>query len=197
MEPFASQLDLHSGVLQPAGAVARRLSGMRTMFADQAAVEAILQREGDRLIYEVYPVELPEEPGQVLHGTTVLYPGRVGDQFHMTKGHFHTRRDRAEVYLGLSGRGALLLQTEGGETRLVPMQAGTVAYVPPYWGHRTANTGEEPFIFFAAWPGDSGHDYAAVERNDFRQILVARDGKAVLTDNPRLGGPRAPALGSG
>ncbi|MGH2627465.1 MAG: glucose-6-phosphate isomerase family protein [Anaerolineales bacterium] len=191
MQPFATHLDLRSGALRPAGPVVlRRLSDVGPMFADQAAVAGILEREGDRLIYEVYPVDLPEEPGQVLHGSTILYPGRVGDQFHMTKGHFHTRRDRAEVYLCLSGRGALLLQTEDGQTRLLPMEPGTVAYVPPYWGHRTANTGDEPFVFFAAWPGDSGHDYAAVERGDFPKILVARGGQAILIDNPRVGAPR-------
>lgn len=187
MEPFASQLDFHSGALQPAGRVLqRRLSETRGIYLDQEAVARILDREGDRLVYEVYPAELPEEEGHVLYGSTIVHPGRVGDQFHMTKGHFHTRRNRGEVYVGLAGHGALLLQTETGDVRMVPMGPGTIAYVPPYWAHRTANTGDDPFIFFAAWPGDAGHDYAAIEQRDFGKILVASGSTALLVDNPKV-----------
>jgi glucose-6-phosphate isomerase len=103
----------------------------------------------------------------------------------MTKGHFHVKRDRAEVYLGLSGEGYLLLQTDAGEVSSVPMQAGTVAYVPPYWAHRTVNTGAEPFIFFAVWPGDSGHDYGTIEKIGFAKIMVERNGTVTLLDNPK------------
>jgi len=194
MEPFASHLDFQSGALRPAGRVLqRRLSEIKGIYHNQEAVARILEREGDRLIYEVYPAELPEQEGHVLHGSTILYPGRVGDQFHMTKGHFHTRRDRAEVYVGTSGRGALLLQTEAGDVRMIAMGPGTVAYVPPFWAHRTANTGDDPFIFFAAWPGDAGHDYAAIEQRDFAKILVARGSQALLVDNPKVRDPGPPA----
>ncbi len=187
MEPFKTELAMQTGILEPAGQVIRRhLSDMRGMYADPAAEARILAEEGDRLIYEVYAVDLPEEEGQVLHCTTIIHPGRVGEEFHMTKGHFHEKRNRAEVYLGLRGHGYLVLQAESGVVRTVPMQAGTVAYVPPRWAHRTVNTGDEPFIFFAAWPGDSGHDYGTVEGTGFAKILVERDGRPTLVDNPRF-----------
>src|SRR5512147_2824719 len=136
IQPFKTELGLTTGVIEPVEQVIRRtLSHMRGMYADDAARARILAREGDRLIYEVYPVNIPEEEGQVLHSTTVLYPGKIGDEFHMTKGHFHVKRNRAEVYLGLSGEGYLLLQTDAGEVSSVPMKSGTIAYVPPYWAH--------------------------------------------------------------
>ena len=186
MEPFAATLDLQTGVIAPTtGVVERRLRDMRQMYADAAAVDRILAEEGDRLIYEVYPVALPEAAGHVLYSTTIIHPGRVGDEYHMTKGHFHTRRATAEVYLGLSGEGYLVLQSDAGAVRGVPMRAGTVAYVPPNWAHRTANTGDVPFVFFAAWPGDAGHDYGTIEQTGFARVLVAREGRPTLVDNPK------------
>ena len=187
MRPFKTELGFQTGVIEPVNQVIRRhLTDMRDTFADQAAVSRILDQEGNRLIYEVYPVELPEDAGQVLHSTTIIHPGRVGDEYHMTKGHYHILRDRAELYLGLSGEGCLLLMTELGEVSTVPMRAGTIAYVPPYWGHRTINTGSTPFIFLAAWPGDSGHDYATIEKTGFAKIMIECDGAPTLRDNPRF-----------
>jgi glucose-6-phosphate isomerase len=186
MEPFKTVLDMQTGILQPVGQIIQRhLSDMRRMYANTKVVDQILEKEGDRLVYEVYTVDLPEDEGQVLYCTTIIYPGRVGEEFHMTKGHFHERRDRAEVYLGLVGEGYLVLQADDGTVRGVPMQPGTVAYVPPMWAHRTVNTGDEPFIFFAAWPGDAGHDYGTIEQTGFAKLLVDRDGQATLVDNPK------------
>jgi len=185
MEPSQTTLDMQTGVLQPAGQIMQRhLSDMDRMYADADAANRILQAEGDRLIYEVYAVDLPEEEGQVLHSTTIIYPGRVGEEFHMTKGHYHERRDRAELYLGLVGQGYLILQTDGTRVLGVPMTSGTMAYVPPMWAHRTANTGHEPFSFLAVWPGDAGHDYGTIEKTGFAKLLVDRGGQAVLIDNP-------------
>jgi glucose-6-phosphate isomerase len=187
MQPFATQLNLQTGIIEPVKQIIRRnLSDMRGMYADALAEKQILDAEGDRLIYEVYDAGLPEAAGHVLYCTTIIYPGRVGGEFHMTKGHFHAKRDRAEVYLGLAGEGYLLLQTDAGEVRTVPMQVGTVAYVPPMWAHRTANTGDEPFVFLAVWPGDAGHDYGTIEQTGFGKLLVEQEGCPVLIDNPRV-----------
>ncbi|MCA9882304.1 MAG: cupin domain-containing protein [Anaerolineae bacterium] len=184
--PFATEIDFKTGVFSPKrGLIQRRLSDMKAMYADVEAAEKILQTEGDRLIYEVQVTELPEEEGQILHCTTIIYPGQIGDEFHMTKGHFHARREQGEVYFGLSGEGFLLQETEEGETSALPMQTGTAAYVPPYWAHRTMNTGTEPFVFFAAWPGEAGHDYGTIEELGFRKLIVNRNGRVQIVDNPR------------
>lgn len=188
IEPFNTILDMQHGTLQPAGQVIqRRLSDMRNMYFDQTAYERILAEEGDRLIYEIYHApELPQTEGQLLHCTTIIYPGRVGQEFHMTKGHFHAKRDRAEVYVGLSGEGHLLLQTEEGTVRDIPIRPGTVAYIPPLWAHRTVNTGAQPFSFLSVWPGDAGHDYGSIEKTGFAKLLLEREGQAALIDNPKF-----------
>ncbi len=188
MDPFVTTLHMASGVAtleSPAQVLRRYLSDLRPIFQDQAAAAEILATEGDRLIYEVHVAPIPEEEGQVLYCTTTIYPGRIGAEFHMTKGHFHSKRDRGEVYLGLSGEGYLLLQHEDGRTAALKMEAGTVAYVPPYWAHRTVNTASEPFVFFAAWPGDAGHDYATIEEKGFAKQVLYRDGGIAFVDTPR------------
>ncbi|MDX1992585.1 MAG: glucose-6-phosphate isomerase family protein [bacterium] len=188
MEPFKSEIHFQSGVFSPAQVVLRRtISQTHSLYADAKAAQHILASEPDRLIYEVYTTDLPEEEGHILHCTTVIYPGRVGEEYHMTKGHFHARREQGEVYLGLAGRGYLLMQTAEGDVRALSMETGTAAYVPPYWAHRTVNVGDEPFIFFAAWAGEAGHDYVTIEQHGFRKLIVHRNGQAELADNPRYG----------
>jgi glucose-6-phosphate isomerase len=90
----------------------------------------------------------------------------------MTKGHYHLVRDTGEVYLGLSGNGQLLLMTEGGGEAATPIGPGTIAYVPPCWAHRTVNTGEDPFVFFAVYPGQAGHDYGTIEQTGFPKRVM-------------------------
>lgn len=186
MQPFQTQLDLQSGIIQPTDhIIQRKLSQMRGMYQANDLAESMLDQSNDPTIYDVYVVELPEENGQVLHCTTVLHSGKIGNEYYMTKGHYHSKRDQGEVYLGLSGEGYLLLQTEDGKFDAQKMSKGTIAYVPPYWAHRTVNVGSEPFVFFAAWPGDAGHDYGSIETSGFYKLLVERDGQPTLIDNPK------------
>lgn len=185
MLPFAVTVNLQNGVIPDAPEVVeRRLRDMTGLYADSAAEAALLDE--NPLIYTVYnATQNPHDEGQLLYSTTVIRPGRVGDEFFMTKGHYHAKGDRAEVYFGLQGEGYLLLQTPEGEVSAQPMTPGTAAYVPPYWGHRTINTGAENFVFLAVFPADAGYDYKTIAARGFAQILVARDGAPVLVPNPR------------
>ena len=186
MQPFKTEIDFQSGRFSPGHhIIQRRLSDMKTMYADTAETARILADEGDRLIYEVHAAPLPEEEGQILHGTTRIYPGRVGAEYHMTKGHYHARREQGEVYLCLFGQGCLVMQDESGASHVLNMKAGTAAYVPPNWAHRSVNIGDEDFVFFAAWAGEAGHDYATIERDGFRKLIVMRDEQPQIIDHPK------------
>ncbi|MCY4019980.1 MAG: cupin domain-containing protein [Chloroflexi bacterium] len=188
IEPFKTEIDFATGVLSPKRATLRRhLSDMSLMYADRDEAARILSDEGDRLIYEVQGVELPEEEGQIPHCTTRILPGRIGAEYHMTKGHYHARREQGEVYFGLSGRGYLLLQTDSGRTSEIEMVAGSAAYVPPYWAHRTVNIGDEDFVFFSVWEARAGHDYGTIERDGFQVLVVLRDGRPTVVANPKYG----------
>jgi glucose-6-phosphate isomerase len=176
-EPFALLLDAASGRLDPhTTRIQRRASDLRGAFADAAALDRLIEA-GDPPLYEVLQYDVPEETGQLICCTTVLQPGTVGDEYYMTRGHYHAVRETAEVYLGLSGQGLLLLRTEDGRASAQQLAPGTVAYVPPCWAHRSVNTGTEPLVFLAVYPGQAGHDYAAIDQTGFgRRVLRTADG---------------------
>ena len=54
---------------------------------------------------------------------------------------------------------------------------GRMVYVPPFWGHRTVNTGDEPLISFCVCPGEAGHNYGDIEKEGFPERVFKRAGK--------------------
>ncbi|MFQ6137331.1 MAG: glucose-6-phosphate isomerase family protein [Candidatus Hydrothermarchaeales archaeon] len=167
------------GILEPfAKKIERRLGDMEGFFADEEAYKSLLKE--DPLIYTVYEMPAPAEEGQFSYATTILYPGKVGEEYFMTKGHYHAKRGTGEIYVGISGCGVLLMQTQEGEVKSMEIVKGTVAYVPPYWAHRTINTGGENFVFLAIYPADASHDYGSIAEEGFAKILVERDGRPRL-----------------
>ena len=178
-------LDIKSGKLIPHDRTnIRKLSDMKGMFLDAEAERRILEK-GDPLIYSFSEKILPEENGHLQLATTIIYPGKIGDEYFMTKGHYHRRPDTSEAYLGLEGKGSLLIQTEKGDFESIDIQPGVVAYIPPFWGHRMVNTGSTPFVFFAVYPGDAGHNYGEIEKTGFVKILIERNEKPLLIGNPK------------
>jgi glucose-6-phosphate isomerase, archaeal len=191
MEPFALALDLATARLEPhTSHIVRRISDMTGMYAD-AEAERRLVAGDDPVVYEVLQYDVPSDNGQLVCCTTVIHPGVVGEEYFMTKGHFHEKRDTGEVYLGLAGRGYLLMFVDDRAAEL-DMAPGTLAYVPPYWAHRTSNVGDEPFSFLAVYPADAGHDYRTIEETGFlRRVVRACSGPLVV---PASGEAR-PAVG--
>lgn len=183
MMPRSTQVHLENGALEPAaGTIVRRLSDMADHFHDQEAARALLAE--DPVIYRVYMAWEADEGYAWLTGTTVIEPGRVGDEYFMTKGHFHSAQDAPEVYYTLQGEGMLLMQTRGGEPRELPLQPGAIQYIPGGWAHRAVNTGEAALIFLAVWPREAGHAYAGVSERGFPRLVVVRDGHPALVENP-------------
>jgi glucose-6-phosphate isomerase len=77
---------------------------MKGVFLDTESERRILKRE-DPIIYSFSERILPEENGHLQLATTTINPGKIGDEYFMTKGHYHKRPDTSEVYLGLDGKG--------------------------------------------------------------------------------------------
>ena len=162
--------------------VERRLSDLRGSFADSAAYEAALSAS-DPVLYAVTAVEPASGDGQLHYGLGILYPGKIGDEYYLTKGHLHAHRPAAEVYVGLSGHGMMLLEDEAtGESRLVQLRERTVVYVPGHTAHRTLNTGTVPLVYLGIYPSNAGHDYGAIATRNFRKIVIERNGKPVMID---------------
>lgn len=164
--------------------IVRTLTSMRGQYQDTAAYEAKLAAE-DSLLYEVYELARPHKAGEVLHGVSIVHPGKVGDEYYMTKGHFHTVLETAEIYFCLSGQGAMVMETPEGEWAVETLAPGRVLYVPPCWAHRSINTGDKDLVTFFAYPGHAGHDYGTIEQQGFRKLLVERNGMPEIIDNPR------------
>jgi glucose-6-phosphate isomerase len=159
--------------------VARNISDLCGVFADEAAQARLAP---DTLVYRVqcYLPVPAGTPGGLYWGTTVIQPGFVGDEYFMTKGHFHSLPDRAEYYITACGEGALILMDMERRTRFEPMRPGSVHYIPGHTAHRVANTGAAPLSFFACWPSDAGHDYATIARDGFSARLRYVAGRPVL-----------------
>jgi glucose-6-phosphate isomerase len=165
--------------------IVRRLSAMKGQFFDQPAYDAMLAKE-DTLLYEVYEIKRPEIEGELLHGLSIVHPGKVGDEYNMTKGHFHTVLETAEVYYCLKGEGFMVMETPEGEWAVEPLRPNSVLYVPPRWAHRSVNTSAtEDLVTFFVYPGNAGHDYGTIETQGFRKLVVARDNQPAIIDNPR------------
>ena len=182
-EPFNSYFNFEKLEIDPEGElIIRKLSNMADMYQDQEAVKEALAE--DPLIYKVYNVEIPEEEGHLQHCVSIVYPGKIGNEYYMTKGHFHTVEDTAEIYLTFNGKGKLVMQTLNNNTKVVDMKPGSISYIPPYWAHRTVNIGDEPLIFFGVCRGDAGHNYGIIEKKGMAAIIVEEEGKPVIKNNP-------------
>ena len=169
--------------------VTRHLSDLKGQFLDTDAYNQMIQKE-DVLLYEVYEVKRPEVAGEMLTGIDIVHPGKVGDEFFMTKGHFHEEIDTAEIYYCLQGEGLMVMETPEGDWAVEKLVAGSVLYVPPRWAHRSVNIGsEEDLVMFFAYPGNAGHDYGTIETQGFRKLILDVDGKTEIVDNPRWSAP--------
>lgn len=179
---LAYRYDPATAELSGGETVERRLGDLRGLFADTPAYEAALA-EADPLVYRVTSVAPAEGAGDLAYGLGMVLPGKVGDEYYLTKGHLHTRREAAEVYIGLAGEGAMLLEdATTGESRMEPLGAGRLVYVPGHTAHRTVNTGHTPLTYFGVFPCDAGHDYGAIAERNFRKVVVEANGRPTLKD---------------
>jgi glucose-6-phosphate isomerase len=184
---FVLDFSVTDGLSKKARSTKRNLSQMKDMYADTAAFERAVA-EGDPLVYEFYELGTPENPGDLAFGTSITYPGKVGNEYFMTKGHFHTILETAEIYYTLSGEGCMLLENPEGDVALHPMIPGHALYVPKRYAHRSINTGKVPLVSFCVFRADAGHNYATIETKGYRKLVVeGPDGKPVMTDNPKWG----------
>lgn len=181
IDPFSVAIDLESGEMKNAKThLVRTAKDMNGYYNDQAALEKLIAERNDPLHYEVFEVPVPKEYGQLMYCISKLQPGRVGDEYFMTKGHYHTVIQTGEIYLCLTGKGYMMMKTADGGCRWAPMSRGQMVYVPPYWAHRSINTGDEPLISFCIYPGDAGHNYGDIETEGFPKRVFLRDGQEVI-----------------
>lgn len=155
------QVDWLTGAFAQSKILSRttRIADLAGVFADVSAWQECDPRQA---VYDVEMLDSQTSEGNLFTGVTHLHPGRVGSEFFMTRGHFHSRREQGEVYFGLRGTGFLLLQPESGKACLESVSPGSVHIIPGYTAHRLINTGTAILSALAVWPTIAGHDYAAL-----------------------------------
>ncbi|MHB1454079.1 MAG: glucose-6-phosphate isomerase [Saccharofermentanales bacterium] len=185
-KPFTLWFNLQNGLSDQYPSTRRTLSQMKGMYRDEHALQQTLAEE-DPLVYEFYELGAPEDAGDIAFGTSIVYPGKVGDEYYMTKGHFHTVLDTGEVYLCLQGHGYMLLENPQGDWKAEELTPGKSVYCPKQYAHRSINVGGEPLVTFFAFRGDAGHDYGTIETKGYRKLVVEKDGRTEVIDNPKWG----------
>lgn len=144
--------------------------------------------------------------GKDQRNVTVWEPGKVGDEYIKTYGHYHVG-ELDETYWILYGEGIALVQIreedsqgdpiddEIKEAYAVHVKAGDSVYMPSGGGHLVANISSTYFVTADDSPVNfedvdpvslPGHaDYEAVKKmKGFCYFVVEKDGKPTLVKNP-------------
>jgi glucose-6-phosphate isomerase len=165
----------------------KRFDELDGLFLDAAAFAAIRAARGAEVAYRVDEFRPSDRAGDVIFGTSTLYPGRVGAEFLIPRGHIHRDSDRPEIYLCQAGHGVMLMELEDGTSRAEEMRPNSVVYVAPHWIHRSVNVGRAPLVTLFCYPADAGQDYDIIARAGGMRDLVVSDGADgwTLMPNPR------------
>ena len=180
-EPLETRIDLSNGSLSgPYVSESNRTLGqLKGFFEDEEARSRMPQ---DTVVYrvQVHAREKEGVSGGLFFGTSFLSPGLVGDEYFMTKGHFHAKRFCAEYYWCIQGDGILLLMDPDGNCRRERMLPGSLHYIPGDVAHRLVNVGDSTLSVGACWPSDAGHDYGSIAESGFSVRVKKIEGKPSL-----------------
>jgi len=180
--PEGVAIDSLTGALLPStSSYVKRVSELFGIYADAAAFAEYIAQGGDQVAYEV--VDYRKAESDLSFGTTVMTPGKIGDEYFMTRGHFHVRQECGELYYTQTGLGVLLLESRGGDVRSVEMKPGVCAFIPPGWAHRSVNVGRDKLVFVWVCTTDAGHDYGEILERGMRQRVVERDRQPQIVPN--------------
>ncbi len=185
LNPTQVKIDSESGSVSPeTGRYSKHLSELEGIFSDEIAWDRAVREGNDPLVYEV--IEFKKPGSDLFFGTTTMQPGKVGDEYYMTRGHFHKDRTKSEAYCTLQGEGLLLLEDRQGRSETIEMRENTVAYIPPDWAHRSINCGSTSLVFSWFCSVSAGHDYGQILTQGMRKLFLERDGKLEMMDNPNF-----------
>ncbi len=183
--PVSVQLDIPSGAFEPCQETEfRKVSDLAMMFSDQNAVEEII-KNGDQLVYQIRYYPFITSKSDMALGTTIIKPGKVGKEYHMTKGHFHEADNQPEIYHCVQGEGILQMMTIDGEYFAAPWKKDTITHIPPNYAHRVVNTGFTPLVFVASFHVAAGHVYGPIVEKGFKYIIIQQNYKPVEVLNPK------------
>ena len=80
----------------------------------------------------------------------------------------------------------MLMETFEEQWDAQEIAPGKSLYVPKRWAHRSINVSpDEPLITFFVFRANAGHDYGTIETKGLRKMIIEKDGRSVIVDNPR------------
>jgi glucose-6-phosphate isomerase len=167
---------------EPIAYQTRAMKEVASIFRDQIAARAIAPETSVYAVQSWLPVAEGTQ-GALFFGVSTIMPGKVGNEYFMTKGHFHLKSDRAEFYWGVAGKGMLILMDQNNNTWGEEVSPGSLHYIGGNTAHRLANTGDCELIVGACWPADAGHDYETIAQNGFTARLLEIDGSPKFVQN--------------
>jgi glucose-6-phosphate isomerase, archaeal len=176
-EPGIYVVDVAKGELCGAtNRYTKTLGDLAGLYEDTAAHEALAKEMGDTVVYEVTDYKPSQDAGDMIVGVTRMIPGKIGREYFLTRGHIHANANRPEIYYGESGHGVMLMESPAGEIRTVEIRPRMLCYVPPYWIHRSINTGSDMLVMTFAYPADSGQDYEIIAKAGGMRSRIVDDG---------------------
>lgn len=164
---------------------AQVIRNLHEYFVDKSAFEDIAAR-GNPIVYEFWEHEYAGGNRGLSFGLTCIHSGKVGNEFYMTRGHFHAHGEGDECYIVLSGKGVLLLYSKDFDNSAIEMSPGFMYYIPGHMAHRTVNIGHEDLIFLSLWSSRIEHDYSTVMKRGFPKLVIERCDGFILVDNPNF-----------
>jgi glucose-6-phosphate isomerase, archaeal len=176
-EPGICVVDVAKGELRGAtNRYTKTFADLAGLYEDEEAYAALASTMANSVVYEVTDYKPSRDAGDMIVGVTKMLPGKVGREFFLTRGHIHANANRPELYYGESGRGLMLMESPAGEIRIVEIAPKTICYVPPYWIHRSVNTGSDMLVMTFAYPADSGQDYDIIAKAGGMRSRIIDDG---------------------
>jgi len=144
--------------------IIRKLSDMKDKFKDKEQVKKVLYKK-DPIIYRVYRKEIDEKRNLSL---TLMKPGKIGEEFFMTKGHRHDKPDK-EIYVLVKGQGKLILQNKQGKTKTISLKKGEEIKIPGDSAHRLVNIGDKTLEVLTIDNKETGRKYSV----DFKKRVFS------------------------
>ncbi|MEM0507088.1 MAG: glucose-6-phosphate isomerase family protein, partial [Thermosphaera sp.] len=84
---FSTKIDLVKRVVEPyTKHNVVKLSSLKEYFSDHNEVEKMIERVGDIVVYEYFENSFDTDDENLNFGLTVIYPGRVGREYFLTRG---------------------------------------------------------------------------------------------------------------
>ena len=124
------------------------VSDMQEDYPDKKTITQTL-KQGDILVFKGRKPILPLSENWLNFSLRSLQPGKIGSAFIMEPGHFHDCT--SEIYIGVSGRGKMLLEFRDKQS-IIDFGTGNIVFIPPQCGHRMINTGKEELRYLCIYP---------------------------------------------